>query len=296
MNFTDIDKLLGTNKVSLAICMPEETDSITAAYEASEMGFVNCILVGNVKIMQGFIDSCAPGFKPIMINAETPEEAAFKSVELIRQKKAVALMKGNISTPIFLKAVLNSETGIKDSSLLSHLLIYEADGKLKMLTDGGMVPNPTLENKVEIIKNSYKIAKKLGFKEVKVGIVSAAELVNVKIQSSVDAAVLAKMSEKGQFYSDCIVDGPFGLDNIISEKAAEVKKIKKNFSGNADILVASDIDSGNILGKSILYYGNTRAGGIIVGAQCPVIMLSRSDTKEIRIDSIKLALATSFGK
>ncbi|MBP5469426.1 MAG: phosphate butyryltransferase [Candidatus Riflebacteria bacterium] len=291
MNFADIDHLLGSKKVSLAICMPEEIDSITAAYEASKLGFVNCIFVGNIEVMQQFIDKCAPGFTPEMINAETPEEAAFKTVELVRTGKAKALMKGNISTPILLKAVLNSETGIKDSSVLSHVLVYEHEGSLKFLTDGGMIPAPTLDNKIEIIKNAYKIAKKFGCNPVKVGVLSAAELVNTKIQSSLDAAVLSKMSEQGYFGDDCIVDGPFGLDNVISEEAAKIKKVKKNFEGNADILVCSDIDSGNILGKSILYYGNTRAGGMIIGAKCPVILLSRADTKEIRLDSIKLALA-----
>ncbi len=294
MNFADIDHLLGNKKVSLAICMPEEVDSITAAYEASKLGFVNCIFVGNIKIMQEFIDKLAPDFKPEMINAETPEEAAFKTVELVRLGKAKALMKGNISTPILLKAVLNSETGIKDSSVLSHTLVYEHEGKLRFLTDGGMIPSPTLDNKIEIIKNACKIAKKFGCNPVKVGVLSAAELVNTKIQSSLDAAVLSKMSDQGLFGDDCIVDGPFGLDNVISEEAAKIKQVKKKFEGNADVMVCADIDTGNILGKSILYYGNTRAGGMIIGAKCPVILLSRADTKEIRLDSIKLALAAGF--
>ena len=200
-------------------------------------------------------------------------------------------MKGNISTPILLKAVLNSETGIKDSSILSHVLVYEANGSLRFLTDGGMIPAPTLENKIEIIKNACKIAKKFGCNPVKVGVLSAAELVNTKIQSSLDAAVLSKMSDQGLFGDDCIVDGPFGLDNVISEEAAKIKNVKKKFEGNADVMVCADIDTGNIVGKSILYYGNTRAGGMIIGAKCPVILLSRADTKEIRLDSIKLALA-----
>lgn len=294
MNFSDIDHLLGSKKVNLAICMPEEIDSITAAYEAYKLGFVNCIFVGNTKVMQEYIDKFAPDFKPEMINSDTPEESAFKTVELVRNKKASALMKGNISTPILLKAVLNSETGIKDSNVLSHVLVYEHNGSLRFLTDGGMIPTPTLENKIEIIKNAYKIAKKFGCNPVKVGIVSAAELVNTKIQSSLDAAVLSKMSYQGFFGEDCIVDGPFGLDNVISEEAAKIKHIKKTFKGNADVLVCADIDTGNILGKSILYYGKTRAGGMIIGAKCPVILLSRADTKEIRLDSIKLALAAGF--
>lgn len=294
MNFSDIDRLLGSNKVSLAICMPEEVDSIMAAYEATELGFVKCIFVGNAAVMKDMIAKHAPGFEPEMINAETPEEAAFKTVELVRLGKAAALMKGNVSTPVFMKAILNDETGIKDSSVLSHILGFDYKGQMRFLTDSGMVPVPTLEQKIEIIKSAAKIAWKFGYKPVKVGAYSAVEMINPKMKSSTDAAILAKMSEKGQFGDDIIVDGPLGLDNIISEEAAQVKKIKKNFEGNADILLCPDVDSGNILGKSILYYGNTRAGGIIVGAKCPVILLSRADTKEVRIDSIKLALAASL--
>ncbi len=294
MNFSDIDRLLGDNKVSLAICMPEEVDSIMAAYEATKLGFVNCIFVGNVTVMKELIAKLAPDFEPEMVDAETPEDAAFKTVELVRLGKASAIMKGNVSTPVFMKAILNDDTGIKDSNVLSHILGFDYKGKIRFLTDSGMVPVPTLEQKIEIIKSAAKIAWKFGYKPVKVGCYTAVEMINPKMKSSTDAAVLAKMSDKGQFGDDIIVDGPFGLDNIISEEAAKIKKIKKSFEGNADILLCPDVDSGNILGKSILYYGNTRAGGIIVGAKCPVILLSRADTKEVRIDSIKLALAAAL--
>ena len=291
MNFSDIDKLLKSNKVPLAVCMPEELDSVMAACEASEMGFVKCIFVGKLSTMKKIIDENAPNFEPELIDAETPEEAAFKTVELIRTGKASALMKGNISTPILLKAVLNSETGIKDSSLLSHVLVYENHNKLRFLTDGGMVPSPTFSQKVEIIRNAVKLAGRFGCKPVKVAVLSNSEFVESELQSSIEAAALAKMSERGQFGDNVIVDGPLGLDDAVIEDSKEISEIKKSYDGSADVLVASDIDTGNIIGKSILYYGNTRAGGIIIGAKCPVILLSRADTKEIRLDSIKVALA-----
>ncbi len=291
MNFADVDKLLGARRVPLAVCMPEEVDTVSAAYEASNMGFVDCIFVGNQEIIKGYIDQVAPGFKPEIIHAATPEEAAFKSVELVRNNKASALMKGNISTPILLKAILNSETGIKKSDVLSHVLVFEWENSLRFLTDGGMIPHPSLEEKIELINNAKALAKKLGCDVPRVAVLSSVEKVNPKIQSTLDAAVLAKMGERGQFGKDCIVDGPLALDNAISLESAHHKGLFNEVVGRADILIAPDIDTGNILGKTLLYFGNVQAGGMIIGARCPVIMLSRSDDRQTRINSIKLALA-----
>ncbi len=291
MNFADVDKILGARRVPLAVCMPEETDTVSAAYEASNLGFVDCIFVGNQEIIKGIIAQVAPGFKPEIIHAQTPEEAAFKSVELVRNNKASALMKGNISTPVLLKAILNSETGIKKSDVLSHVLVFEWENSLRFLTDGGMIPHPTLEEKVELINNAKALAKKLGCEVPRVAVLSSVEKVNPKIQSTVDAAVLAKMGERGQFGKDCIVDGPLALDNAISLESAHHKGLFNEVVGKADILIAPDIDTGNILGKTLLYFGNVQAGGMIIGARCPVVLLSRSDDRQTRINSIKLALA-----
>ncbi len=291
MNFAYIDKLLGTNRVPLAVCMPEEEDSLVAAYEASNQGFVDCILVGNEKNIREHIDKYAPGYSPEIVPADGPEDSAFKTVELVRQGRAAAIMKGNISTPILLRAVLNSETGIKASKVLSHVLVYEWDGSLRYLTDGGMIPHPTLEEKIEIINNTIKLAKKLGSDVVRVAAITPVEKVNPQIPSTLDAAVLSKMSDRGQFGKDCIVEGPLALDNAISEESAHLKGLYNEVVGKADVLLVSDIDTGNILGKSILYYGNTQVGGMILGAQVPVVMLSRSDSIQVRLNSIKLALA-----
>ncbi len=291
MNFKELDRKLSAGRIPLAVCMPEEADTVSAAYEAANLGFVDCIFVGNQKLIKGFIDSVAPGFKPEIIHCETPEEAAFKSVELIRTNKAKALMKGNISTPILLKAILNSETGIKRSSVLSHVLVYEWENSFKLLTDGGMITHPTLDEKVEIINNAKVLAKNLGIDMPRVAVLSAVEKVNPKMPSTVDAAVLSKMGERKQFGKDCIVEGPLALDNAISLESAHHKGLFNEVAGKADILIAPDIDTGNILGKSLLYFANVQAGGMIIGARCPVIMLSRSDDKQTRINSIKLALA-----
>ncbi|MGM0598769.1 MAG: phosphate acyltransferase [Candidatus Rifleibacteriota bacterium] len=290
MNFAELDKKLETRKIPLAICMPEDPDTISAAYEATNLGFVECIFVGNQEIIKSFLPKVAPGFNPEIINATTPEEAAFKSVELVRQNRAKALMKGSISTPILLKAVLNSETGIKDSNVLSHILVYEWENNLKFLTDGGMITHPNLDEKIGIIKNAKTIAKNLGVEVPRVAVLSAVEKVNPKMASTIDAAILSKMGERKQLGKDIIVEGPLALDNAISLESAHHKGLFNEVVGKADILVAPDIDTGNILGKSLLYLTDVKAGGMIAGAKCPVIMLSRSDSKETRINSIKLGL------
>lgn len=291
MNFAQIDQKLGSTQTPLAICMPEDPETILAAFEASNEGFVDCLCVGNQKKIEELINIHAPGFKPRIIDAQTSEEAAAKSVELIKEKKAKALMKGSISTPVLLKAVLNSETGIKDSNVLSHVMIFEWENSFRFITDGGMLPHPSIEEKIEIIKNAKQLAISLGLTMPRVAILSAIEKVNTKIQSTVDAAILSKMGERKQFGKDCIVEGPLALDNAISLESAHHKGIYNEVAGKADILVVPDIDTGNVLGKSVLYFTNSPSGGLIIGAKCPIVMLSRSDDKQTRINSIKLALA-----
>ncbi len=293
MNFANLEIKLSTKKIPLVVCKPEDTDSILAAKEAFELGYVDCIFVGNPDVIRKILEKETPGFAPEIVPALTEEEAALKSIQLIREKRANALMKGNISTPVLLKAILNSETGIKRSSVLSHVLIFEWKGKFKFLTDGGMIPHPTLSEKQEILTNSVLIAQKLGIEVPKVAVLSAVETVNSKMPSTLDAAVLSKMGDRKQL-GKCKVDGPLALDNAISLEAAHHKNLFNEVVGDADVLVCPDIDSGNIFGKSLIYFAGVKAGGLLVGATVPVILLSRADTKDIRLNSIKLALAAGI--
>ncbi|MBF0500701.1 MAG: phosphate butyryltransferase [Candidatus Riflebacteria bacterium] len=290
MNFAWLDTHLEARRIPLAVCMPEEAEIVSAAKEASELGYVDCLFVGNREKMQAAIALAAPGFAPEMIETSSDEEAAAASVRLVREGRAKALMKGVIPTPTLLKAILNNETGIKKSSVLSHVLIFEYQGRFRFLTDGGMIPHPTLAEKQEILANAVFLAQRLGFEKPRVAVLAAIETVNPKMACTSDAAILSKMGERKQFGS-CIVDGPLALDNAISLEAAHHKGLFNEVVGEAEILICPDIDCGNILGKSIIYFSKCPAGGMIVGAQAPVILLSRSDTKEVRINSIKLALA-----
>ena len=290
MNFASIEQKLQSNRVPLAICMPEDTETIGAAFEASNLGYVDCIFVGNPDVMKEGLRTVAPGFSPRMVEASSPEDAAAKTVELVRQGEAKALMKGTVSTPILLKAVLNSETGIKHGNILSHVLVFEWEGQFRFVSDGGMIPHPDLATKEEIIKNAIHIAQCLGIDVPRVAVLTALEKVNPKIPSSVDAAILSKMGERKQF-GNAIVEGPLALDNAISLESAHHKGLFNEVVGKADILIAPDIDTGNILGKSIVYFSQLPVGGLLVGAQVPVVLLSRAYTKDIRLNSIRLALA-----
>ena len=178
--------------------------------------------------------------------------------------------------------------------MLSHITLLEVPGinRLIFLTDGGMVIRPTLEQKVQIIENAVNVAKKLGYEMPKVGIIAAVETVNPDMPETLEAALIAKMNERGQI-KGCKIDGPLGIDNALSVYAAEVKGIKGEVAGHADILVVPDIHSGNFLGKSAVYFANGRIAGIIAGAKAPVIVISRADTSDSKFVSIALAMALS---
>jgi phosphate butyryltransferase len=293
MNFATLETKLQSRKTPMTVCRPEDAETVLAAKEASDLGYVDCLFVGNPDVIKPLLEKETPGFSPEIIPAATESEAAFKAVELIRTKKAFCLMKGNISTPVLLKAILDSETGIKKGKILSHVLVFEWEGRLKFLTDGGMLPHPTLAEKEEILRNAVALAHKLGIPTPNVAVLSAVETVNTKMPSTLDAAILAKMGDRKQFGA-CRVDGPLALDNAISEESAHHKGLYNDVVGKADILIAPDIDTGNVLGKTILYFAQTPSGGLIIGATVPVVMLSRSDTKDVRLNSIKLALAAGL--
>ncbi len=290
MNFATLETRLQSQKIPLAICLPEDPETVTAAREASDLGYVDCLFVGREAAMRQMLDRAAPGFAPRLVPVQSEEEAAARAVELVRTGEAKALMKGSVSTPVLLKAVLHKETGIRKGNVLSHVLVFEWEGSFRLLTDGGMLPHPTLEEKHDILVNAVGFARRLGIAHPKVAVLSAVETVSFKMPSSVDAAVLARMGERGQF-KDCLVDGPLALDNAVSAESAHHKGLHGEVPGHADILVVPDIDTGNVLGKSIMYFGGLPAGGVILGATVPVIMLSRSDDRQTRLNSIKLGLA-----
>jgi len=285
-----VERIRGKKKI-VAIAGAEDKEAIKAVSEAQELG-VSAILFGKKEIIEKNLSEI--GVEYPIVDCRTDEESSKMAVKYVADGKAHIVMKGLVKTSTLLKAVLDKEYGLRTERLLSHITLLEVPGinRLIFLTDGGMVIRPTLEQKVQIIENAVNVAKKLGYEMPKVGIIAAVETVNPDMPETLEAALIAKMNERGQI-KGCKIDGQLGIDNALSVYAAEVKGIKGEVAGHADILVVPDIHSGNFLGKSAVYFANGRIAGIIAGAKAPVIVISRADTSDSKFVSIALAMALS---
>ncbi|HEW92372.1 MAG TPA: bifunctional enoyl-CoA hydratase/phosphate acetyltransferase [Thermotogaceae bacterium] len=226
-----------------------------------------------------------------IVDASDEIDCAEKSVRLVNSSGANLLMKGLIKTSTLLKAVLNEEWGLRTGKLLSHIAVLDSPviDRLILLSDGGMIIKPTLEQKISIIENAVQVAKKIGINEPKVACIAAVEVVNSSMPETIDAAILSKMNQRGQI-KGCIVEGPLGFDNAIDVNAAKIKKISGEVAGRADILIVPDIHSGNFLGKSVVYMAGGNIAGIVFGAKVPIVIVSRADSFENKFYSIVLGL------
>ncbi len=290
-NLNELVEMIRGKKKVVAIAGAEDKEAIKAVSEARELG-ISAILFGKKEIIEKNLSEI--GVEYPIVDCRTDEESSKMAVKYVADGKAHIVMKGLVKTSTLLKAVLDKEYGLRTERLLSHITLLEVPGinRLIFLTDGGMVIRPTLEQKVQIIENAVDVAKKLGYEMPKVGIIAAVETVNPDMPETLEAALIAKMNERGQI-KGCKIDGPLGIDNALSVYAAEVKGIKGEVAGHADILVVPDIHSGNFLGKSAVYFANGRIAGIIAGAKAPVIVISRADTSDSKFVSIALAMALS---
>jgi len=215
-------------------------------------------------------------------------------ISLVRDGEAHVILKGKVDTTTLMKGVLSKESGLRTGRLLSDVFIFEypeknSESKFILMSDGGVVLNPTLEQKIEIIKNAVEVAHKLGIENPKVAILSATELVIEELTSTTDAVKLKQLNAEGKI-TGCIIDGPLALDLAISEESAFEKGIKSDVAGKADILIVPNIESGNILGKSLTYFAHYKIGHVIIGAKAPVLIPSRSDKMEAKLNSIALGV------
>jgi len=267
-------------------------EAIKAAYEYN---IIDAILIGDKdKIIEesGKIGLNALNFE--IIDEKNPAFAAKKAVELVSLGYADIVMKGFLETAIFLKAILNKETGIKKFDLLSHVAVFELPDldRLIILTDAAMVMAPDLKEKLEIIKNALIVANSLGIECAKIAPICAVEVVNFNMPCTLDAAILSKMSDRGQI-KNCIIDGPLALDNALYKEATLHKKIKSEVAGCADILLAPNIETGNAIYKSFAFTSRAKNSGILIGASAPVVLTSRSDSYETKLYSIALSILVS---
>jgi len=279
----------------IAVAGAEGAAVLTALKIAKEKGIAEPVLVGNQKKIEKIAQDVKFDISSVLIyNREDEKDAAEKAVEIVDNGEASALMKGKVSTPVLLKAVLNKKYNFRTGRLLSHVTLLELPEyhKLMIISDGGMVISPTLEQKKEIIKNSIEVINKLGIDKPKIAVLAAIEKVNPDMVETEDAQALVSMAQKGEF-GDVIIEGPLAMDVAMSREAAEIKGISSIVSGDPDILIVPDIACGNILAKSLIYLARARIGGVIAGAKKPIILLSRADNAETKLNSIALGVVAS---
>jgi phosphate butyryltransferase len=288
---------LGKRRVVVAAAHNEA--ALSAVIDAQQLGLTEPILVGKAAVIQEMMQRLSAG-KPEqceIIDEPNDKASAQKAVQFIREGKGDILLKGGMDTSTLMKAVLDSESGLRTGRLLSDVFIFEyparPENKLVMITDGGVTLNPDWHQKIELIQNAVEVAHALGNDCPKVALLSATEMVNPNLPSTLDAAILSKMNQRGQI-KGCVVDGPLTLDNAISMEAVQEKKIDSPVAGQADILVAPNIETANIFAKSTTYFAGFRLGHIIVGAKAPILIPSRADKKDAKLLSIALGVLMSF--
>lgn len=292
-SFNDlISKVTECDMKTVAVAVAQDEAVLEAVKAAKERKIANAILVGDevkIKEVAKEIHMDLAGFE--IVNIEDPAEAALKAVELVHDKKADILLKGLIDSKTFLKSVLNKEVGLRTDKMMSHVCVFEIKGMdhLLFFTDVAFNTYPNLEQKVNIINNCVEMARVCGIETPKVAPICAVEVVNPKMQPTVDADELTKMNECGEI-KDCIVYGPLSMDLAISEEAAKHKGgITNPVIGHADILLFPNIDAGNITYKLLVATANVKNGNILLGTSAPVILTSRSDGFEVKVNSIALA-------
>ena len=291
-----VQQAQGQKKMKLVVAAAQDKDVLLAVKEAHELNLIDVILVGDESKIREIAEEIEVNLADFrVIHKEDLVEAALTSVQLVSAGEADFVMKGLLDTSILLKAVLNKEVGLRTNNLLSHVMVYEMPTyhKLLLLSDGGMLIDPSLEEKKGIIDNAITVAKALGNKEIKVACISAKEKVNEKMPSTVDGAKLKEMCQNGVFGENVYVEGPIAFDLAVSKEAAAIKGFNSPVSGEADILLVPTIEVGNGIGKALTYMGNGKSAGVIMGAKVPVVLVSRADSAETKLFSIALGSVIS---
>jgi len=274
-----------------AVVWPCSEFALSGAIDAAEADVIDPILIACPRELRDIAGERAPLLDRYQIvEAADEREAARIGAEMCRKGEAAALMKGSLHTDVLMHAVLTKDSGLRTTRRVSHVFVMDAPlyNRTLFITDAAINIYPTLDDKVDIVQNAIDLARLLGVPEPRVAILSAAETVCSKITSTLDAAALCKMAERGQITGG-ILDGPLALDTAVSPQAVEVKRIHSEVAGNADILIVPDLESGNMLAKQLEYLGGAALAGIVLGAKVPVILTSRADPPRSRVVSCAIA-------
>jgi len=293
-----IEKFKSLEPVSVAVCHPCSETSLAGAIEAARIGLIRPLLVGPRQRILSIAENEGIDISPYeLIDSEHSHDSAEKAVKLCRMGQAEALMKGSLHTDEIMGAVVKGDTGLRTAARISHVFVIDVPTYPRPLfiTDAAINIFPTLEDKVHIVQNAIGLAHALDIPEPKVAILSAVETINPKIPSTLEAAALCKMAERGQI-SGAIVDGPLAFDNAISKEAALIKGIESRVAGEADIFVVPDLEAGNMLAKQLAYLVDADAAGIVLGARVPIVLTSRADTPKARLASCAVAVALAHAR
>ena len=275
-----------------AVAHPCDESSLRAAVDATKQGLIAPILVGPRERIEAVAKASGIDIAGLpIVDAPYSEASAAKAVDLVREGKAEALMKGSLHTDELMGAVVRRDTGLRTSRRVSHCFVMDVPtyAETLIVTDAAVNIAPTMEDKVDIIQNAIDLAHAMHFPEVRVAILSAMETVNPKVPSTVEAGALCKMADRGQI-TGAILDGPLALDNAISLESVRIKKIDSPVAGRANVLVVPDLEAGNMLAKSLSFLAGADAAGIVLGARVPIILTSRADSELTRLASCAVAV------
>ena len=274
-----------------AVAHPCDQSSLEGAVNAAKQGLIQPILVGPRERIEAVARQCDIDIGGLeIVEAPYSQASATKAVELVREGKAEALMKGSLHTDELMGAVVKRDTGLRTARRVSHCFVMDVPGHedALIITDAAVNIAPTLKEKVDIVQNAIDLAHALNLAEVRVAVLSAMETVNPDVPSTLEAAALCKMADRQQI-TGAILDGPLALDNAISLEAAKIKKIDSPVAGRANVLVVPDLEAGNMLAKSLSFLAGADAAGIVLGARVPIILTSRADSVMTRLASCAVA-------
>jgi phosphate acetyltransferase len=284
--------------ITTAVCWPLSEVALKGAVEAALEGLIQPTLVGDEAAMKALAAKIGIDISAYpIVHADTERKAAELSVALCRSGNSQALMKGSLHTDELMKVAMKADTGLRTGRRISHVFVMDtpAYARTLLITDAAINIEPELEDKIHIVQNSIDLAHALGIPEPKVALLSAVETVNPKIKSTLDAAALCKMADRGQITGG-ILDGPLAFDTAVSVKAAKIKGLVSPVTGLADILVVPDLESGNMLAKQLEYLGGAQLAGIVLGARVPTILTSRADSAATRLTSCAVAVLLHYAQ
>lgn len=293
-----IDKCAGLDPISVAVCHPCSPEALEGPIEAAQKELIHPVLVGPRKKMLSLAEELDLDISPYPI-VDTPHshDSASRSVALCRSGETEALMKGSLHTDELMREVARKDTGLRTELRISHVFIMNVPTHDRpfLITDAAINIYPTLDDKVDIVKNAIELAHALGIDMPKVAVLSAVETIYPKIPSTLEAAALCKMADRGQI-TGAIIDGPLAFDNAISKEAASIKGIQSPVAGETDIFLVPDLEAGNMLAKQLTYLMDADSAGLVMGARVPIILTSRADSSETRLASCAVAVAVAHAR